>query len=136
MTIVMLVAFIHLSNAALCDKEYQEKECPKYCTGILKPKCCSQMGKTASILTVPSPGHALAIEGRVEWYKNCTGGSIQTPHYAVQCTGVGSKYCGGFRALFEIGRGAIADAKGIGMYDGYMTQAIDLPELAAYVEDL
>jgi hypothetical protein len=122
--------------AALCDAEWQAKECPVYCTGVLQGKCCTKNGKQASILTVPSPSHARAIQSRTEWYKNCTGANIQTPLYTAQCIGSGSQFCGGFRALFEIGMGAVDDAKGAGIYDGYMTQAMDLADFGDAIEDL
>jgi len=51
-------------------------------------------------------------------------------------SGVLSTDGGGFAGLFEVGIGAVADAKGASVYDAYMTQAMDVGLLADYTEDL
>ena len=120
-------------SAELCDADWKEKKCPLYCTGVLLGKCCSRSGQSASMQIVGSPYHARAISSRTEWYTNCTGGVIETPVYQRPCH---SEYCGGFRALFESGIGALDDAEEFKQFDSYMTQATDLPQLAPFVETL
>ena len=86
------------------------------------------------MLTVPSPSHAKAIAARVDQVERCTGGEVELIDYEVTCIGI--DYCGGFRGLFEVGQGALDDASGASVYDSYMTQAMDVPLLNEYVEDL
>ena len=97
-------------------------------------RCCKHVGTSATILSVPLPTHSRALAARVDQYRRCTGARITLAPYSVQCSG--EAYCGGFAGLYEIGLGALEDAKGASVYDAYMTQAPDVPLLAGYVGDL
>ena len=83
---------------------------------------------------MPLPTHSRALAARVDQYQQCTGATIELAPYEVQCSG--EAYCGGFAGLFEIGVGALDDAKGASVYDAYTTQAMDVPLLAEFVDDL
>ena len=97
-------------------------------------RCCKHAGASATILSVPLPTHSRALAARVDQYQQCTGATIELAPYEVQCSG--EAYCGGFAGLFEIGVGALDDAKGASVYDAYTTQAMDVPLLAEFVDDL
>ncbi len=96
-------------------------------------RCCKHHGASATILSVPLPTHSRALAARVDQYQQCTGATIELAPYEVQCSG--EAYCGGFAELFEIGVGALEDAKGASVYDAYTTQAMDVPLLAEFVDD-
>ena len=68
------------------------------------------------MMTVPSPWHARAVTARVDQFQRCTGGEIRLEQYIPDfCRGEG--FCGGFAGLFEVGLGALEDAKGASVYD-------------------
>ena len=73
-------------------------------------RCCKHHAASATILSVPLPTHSRALAARVDQYQQCTGANIELAPYEVQCSG--EAYCGGFAGLFEIGVGALEDAKG------------------------
>jgi len=137
----LISTFVFLTSVAAADTEisctaaYKRDVCPLHCTGTIANMCCANYGQTAVMMTVPSPWHARAVTARVDQFQRCTGGEIRLEQYIPDfCRGEG--FCGGFAGLFEVGLGALEDAKGASVYDAYMTQAMDVPLLSEFVEDL
>ena len=64
--LVIIFTVLGVARAAFCDADYVASECPGYCTDTLVGKCCSRVGETAKMMTVPSGSHAMAIVNRVD----------------------------------------------------------------------